>query len=196
MLDALERRHPVPDHAARNRGPILDVLRKILPAAGTVLEIGSGSGSHTAFFAHEMPKLTFQPSERSGEALARIEARIRDAGLANIEAALRLDIFDEPWPLAHADAVIAINVLHIAPWEAAPVLIEKAAAILPQGAPLYFYGPFHRSTVTRPRAISPSMRACVRRIARWGCAISTILRPMPMLRASPAHWRSKCPPTI
>ena len=69
---------PVPSgglHAAstdRNRGPILEVLREILPASGLVLEIASGTGEHAAFFAPLFPALRWQPSDASAAHLESI----------------------------------------------------------------------------------------------------------------------------
>ena len=76
---------------ARNRDPILDVLRKILPSKGVVLEIASGSGEHVAHFAAALPGLTFQPSDPNPEARASIDAWIAQTGLPNIRPAVALD---------------------------------------------------------------------------------------------------------
>lgn len=128
----------------RNRDAILDVLRAILPAQGLVLEIASGSGEHIAHFAAALPGLTFQPSDPSEEALASIAAWTQDPRLANVLPPLRIDAADDDWPIARADAILCINMIHIAPWAATEGLFRKAGAILREGALLYLYGPFRR----------------------------------------------------
>lgn len=128
--------------AARNRDPILAVLRRVLPARGLVLEIASGSGEHAVHFAQAFPGLAFQPSDPEADARASIDAWAGDA--ANVRPALALDAAAWPWPLAAADAVLCINMIHIAPWAASEGLVRGAAAILPVGAPLVLYGPFRR----------------------------------------------------
>src|SRR3984885_15406701 len=79
-------------HVVRNREPILAVLRRVLPASGLVLEIASGSGEHAAYFAKELPSLTWQPSDPDHEALASIAAHRADANLPNLLAPLHLDV--------------------------------------------------------------------------------------------------------
>lgn len=130
---------------ARNREPILAVLRQSLPEAGTVLEIASGSGEHAVYFARAFPGLVFQPSDPLEEHRASIDAWARHEGLANIRPAAALDVTaDASWPLARAEAVICINMIHIAPWSAAQGLIGGAARILSPGGVLYLYGPLKR----------------------------------------------------
>jgi SAM-dependent methyltransferase len=126
----------------RNRDAILDVLKTVLPPAGLVLEIASGSGEHCLHFAAALPALTFQPSDPSAEALASIAAWTR--GAANIRPPLRLDVQGPAWPVVHAEAVLCINMIHIAPWAATKALLDGAARLLPAGAPLCLYGPFIR----------------------------------------------------
>lgn len=128
----------------RNREPIRAVLEGILPASGTVLEIASGSGEHVAYLAQHFKQLTWQPSDRDAALLASIAAHAAAGGAANIESPLLLDVADRPWPVDAADAVIAINMIHIAPWQACLDLLAGAAPLLPQGAPLFLYGPFRR----------------------------------------------------
>lgn len=130
--------------AARNRAPILDVLRAILPAQGLVLEIASGCGEHVVHFAARLPGLTFAPSDPSLEARESIAAWIAAAGLDNVMAPLALDAARTPWPIDRADAVVCINMVHISPWAATEGLFATARAILPAGAPLYLYGPYKR----------------------------------------------------
>lgn len=129
---------------ARNRDPILDVLRKALPATGTVLEIASGTGEHAVHFARALPALTWQPSDPSPEARASIAAWRAAAGLANLLSPIAVDAEAAEWPLARADAVIAINMVHISPWAATAGLLAHAARLLPPGGPLYLYGPYRR----------------------------------------------------
>ncbi|MGO9390141.1 DUF938 domain-containing protein [Rhodoblastus sp.] len=148
--------------AARNRGPILDVLRQVLPREGLVLEIASGSGEHVVHFATHLPKLTFQPSDPGAEARASIAAWIAAPGARNILAPLALDAATAPWPVAKADAIICINMIHISPWAATEGLFAGARTLLPEGAPLYLYGPYRRNgahTAPSNSAFDESLRA-------------------------------------
>jgi hypothetical protein len=128
----------------RNRDAILAVLKTVLPPAGLVLEIASGSGEHCLHFAAALPALTFQPSDPSPEALASIAAWTGAGGATNVLPPLRLDVMGSDWPVATADAILCINMIHIAPWAATSALLAEAAQLLPTGAPLYLYGPFRR----------------------------------------------------
>ncbi len=130
--------------ATRNRGPILDVLRTVLPEHGIVLEVASGSGEHIVHFAAELTKLTFAPSDPSPQARESVMAWIASAGVGNVQPPLALDAARAPWPIERADAVICINMIHISPWAATVGLFDNAGAILPAGAPLYLYGPYKR----------------------------------------------------
>ena len=129
--------------AERNQGPILDVLRRSLPATGLVLEIASGTGQHVAHFAAALPDLEWQPSEADPAFHDSIRAWTADAALTNVRPPLAFDVRG-PWPIMHADAVLCINMIHIAPWAAAQALIDGAAGVLPTGGVLFLYGPFRR----------------------------------------------------
>lgn len=130
--------------AERNRAPILDVLRGVLPPAGLVLEIASGTGQHVAFFAAALPALRWQPSDVSAAHLDSIRAWSGAAGVDNIAPPLQLDVEREPWPVLRVDAIVNINMIHIAPWSAAEALFRGAARALPSSGVLYLYGPFKR----------------------------------------------------
>jgi SAM-dependent methyltransferase len=132
---------------ARNRDAILDVLRRALPLSGLVLEIASGSGEHAAHFAAAFPDLVFQPSDPDPKARASIDAWSASSGLKNIRPALALDATRAPWPFPRADAILCINMTHIAPFSATEGLVRNARGILPSGAVLYFYGPYIRAGV-------------------------------------------------
>ena len=165
---------PVPHgglHAAateRNRDPILEVLRAVLPPTGLVLEIASGTGQHVTYFARALPALRWQPSDASAPHLESIRAWSAASGADNIASPLPLDVERAPWPVAHADAVVNINMIHIAPWSAAEALFRGAARLLPAAGVLYLYGPFKRDG----QHTSPSNERFDERLrgedARWG----------------------------
>jgi hypothetical protein len=132
--------------AARNREPILDVLRRHLPSRGLVLEVASGSGEHVAHFAKSSgPDLIFQPSDPDPGARTSIDAWATALDLDNIRPAIGLDVSSDRWPISYADAMLCINLIHIAPWTAAIGLMRGAADILPIGGVLFLYGPFRRN---------------------------------------------------
>ncbi|MDX2086790.1 MAG: DUF938 domain-containing protein [Kofleriaceae bacterium] len=150
----------------RNRAPIREVLARVLPAGGTVLEIASGSGEHAVAFARAFPHLTWQPTDADPAALASIAAWRDEAALPNLAAPVALDV-TQPWPFATADAIVCINMVHISPWEASLALFSNAAQLLAPGALLYLYGPYRIAGVTAPsnEAFDRSLRA---RDPRWG----------------------------
>ncbi|MDO9382243.1 MAG: DUF938 domain-containing protein [Hyphomicrobiaceae bacterium] len=153
---------------ARNREPILTVLRRVLPATGLVLEIASGSGEHAAHFAAAFPDLVFQPSDPDAEARASIDAWREELALANMRPALALDAQSPAWRLANADAILCINMIHISPWAATHGLIAGAGRILPTGGLLYLYGPYRRAgipTAASNDAFDADLR---RRNPAWG----------------------------
>ena len=154
---------------ARNREPILAVLRRVLPSSGLVLEVASGSGEHAAFFAAALPGVTWQPSDPDPRARASIAA-FRDAGgPPNLLPPIAVDASDAAeWPVAGAAAVVCINMIHIAPWSAAEGLMAGAARILPSAGVLYLYGPYTedgRHTAPSNAAFDADLRA---RDPSWG----------------------------
>jgi cyclopropane fatty-acyl-phospholipid synthase-like methyltransferase len=128
--------------AERNRAPILEVLREELPHTGTVLEIASGSGTHAVYFARELTPLRWQPSDLADDALESIGELRDESGLLNLDPPLRLDVREPEWPIDRVAAIVCINMLHIAPWEAAEALFRGASRVLPRGGPLCTYGPY------------------------------------------------------
>lgn len=130
--------------AERNKGPILDVLARVLPRRGVVLEVASGTGQHVVHFARALPDLTWQPSDPDPELLESIALRIREERLANVNPPVGLDVASLPWPLQRADAIVCINMIHVAPWSATLALLEGAKALLPARHVLFLYGPYRR----------------------------------------------------
>jgi SAM-dependent methyltransferase len=130
----------------RNGDAIREQLRHVLPQSGLVLEIASGSGEHIVHIARAFPELMFQPSDPDPTARASIDAWSAHAGVPNMRHTVALDASSD-WAITQADAILCINMVHIAPWAAAEGLFRNAARILQPGGTLTLYGPFDRTGV-------------------------------------------------
>jgi SAM-dependent methyltransferase len=154
---------------ARNRDPILAVLRAHLPERGLVLEIAAGSGEHAVHMAAALPDLVWRPTDPDEAARASIAARRRHSGLDNLLPPLALDAaHPDAWPVRAADAVVCINMVHISPWAATQGLMAGAAHALPPEGVLYLYGPYREaevSTAPSNEAFDASLKA---RDPAWG----------------------------
>ncbi len=161
--------------AERNREPIREVLATYLPRPGTVLEIASGSGQHAVWMARAFTDIEWQPTDADESALASIAAYRDEAGLPNLRPPLRLDVMEEPWPVERADAIVCINMIHIAPWEATLALFAGAKRTLREAGILYLYGPFRfdGQTADSNEAFHQSL---IGRDPRWGVRDVTELR--------------------
>lgn len=161
-----DRRHA--PATQRNRAPILEVLRRVLPKTGLLLELASGSGEHAVHFAAALPDWIFQPSDVDPDALASITAWIAEAGVANVRPPLPLDVTAGTWPVEAVDAIFSANMIHIAPPEAARGLMAGAGKYLVAGGVLVVYGPFRiggAHTAASNEAFDADLRA---RDPRWG----------------------------
>ena len=159
----VRRRAPAAD---RNKEPILDALRRVLPQRGFVVEIASGTGQHTAHFAAALPGLQWQPTEPDATYHDSIRAWTED--LPNVKPPLALDVSARPWPVERADAILCINMIHISPWQSTLDLMDGAGAILPRGGVLFLYGPYKRNgshTAPSNEAFDADLRS---RNATWG----------------------------
>ncbi len=152
----------------RNRDSLLAALCAALPPGGLVLEIAAGTGQHAVYFARGLPHLTWQPSEPDPELRASVAAYAAEAGLENLRPVLALDVTQRPWPLEAADALVCINMIHIAPWACALALLEGAAALLPAGGPLVLYGPFRRDGAHTAPSNAAFDRALRAQDPAWG----------------------------
>lgn len=153
---------------ARNKAAITEALARHLPASGLVLEIASGSGEHALHFATHFPALSFQPTDPDAAALASIVAWQAEVSLPNLLLPLMLDVMADAWPVQKADAVLCINMIHIAPWEATAALVRGAARVLPRDGILFLYGPFKQGgqhTTPSNAEFDASLRA---QDVRWG----------------------------
>lgn len=153
--------------AARNVDPIGDVLDRWLPPSGLVLEIASGTGEHALAFARRFANLDWQPSDADRDALASIAAWQAE-GPANLRPPFLLDVCASEWPVPAADAILCINMVHISPWASSLGLLDGAARMLRNGAPLILYGPWLEADVEAAPsnlAFDQSLRA---RDSQWG----------------------------
>ena len=133
-----------------------------------MLEIASGTGEHAVWFSRALSTVTWQPTDRDAGALESIAAWRDTAGLANLLPPLRLDAASAIWPVTRADAVVAINMVHIAPWDATEGLIVGAARVLGADGLLFLYGPFREGgvhTAVSNAAFDRDLRA---RDPSWG----------------------------
>jgi hypothetical protein len=162
----------------RNREPILEVLLQVLPPTGTVLEISSGTGEHAVFFAPHLQPRLWIPSDPNPIARASIAAWRQQGAAANLLAPIAIDASDSSWPIEQAElpeglqglnlqqnpieAIVNINMIHIAPWSACLGLFAGARRILPTGGILYLYGPFKQGgqhTAPSNEAFDASLQA-------------------------------------
>ncbi len=124
-----------------NRDVILAVLRRAFADARHVLEIGSGTGQHAAYFAPRLPHLTWHSSDLPGRH-SGIEMWLREAGAANAPAPLELDVRSARWPVREVDGVFSANTAHIMHWEAVRDLFAGVGRVLSARGRFALYGPF------------------------------------------------------
>ncbi|MDP3277842.1 MAG: DUF938 domain-containing protein [Deltaproteobacteria bacterium] len=132
--------------ALRNREPIALALQQLFSPQhthGALLEIASGTGQHAAHLAEHFGALSIQPTDADPANVHDIDAWT-EPHRSRVKPAVVLDVHSHPWPLAHADVVLCINMIHIAPWSACEALIKGSAHILAPGGLLALYGPFTR----------------------------------------------------
>ncbi|MCW4151784.1 class I SAM-dependent methyltransferase [Halomonas sp. 18H] len=153
--------------AVRNRQPILEVLQAVLPEQAEVLELASGSGEHALHCATAMPGWRWQPSDLDDESLASIEAWRSACGPGNLASPIRLDATRE-WPSGKLDAIVAINLVHISPWQVTEALMARAGETLIANGVLYLYGPYRRHGQHTSASNATFDADLQRRDPRWG----------------------------
>lgn len=153
----------------RNREPILEVLRQVLPPTGTILEIASGTGEHAVYFAPRLAPRKWLPSDTNPLALASIAAWQQYCPSDNLYPPITLDVCDSNWAVeTEIVAIACINMIHIAPWAACLGLMAGAKRHLPPGGILYLYGPFKQGdehTAPSNAAFDASLRS---QNPQWG----------------------------
>jgi hypothetical protein len=150
--------HPDPRRSfpatLRNQDPILEVLQRVLPDYGSILETSSGSGEHATHFAPALAPRVFFPSEPDPELRESVAAWCSQSTATNLRMPIDLDVTTNPWPVElnprvqpPISAILSINMIHIAPWNACLGLMAGACRILQAGGVLYMYGPFKQAGV-------------------------------------------------
>ncbi|TFI54572.1 DUF938 domain-containing protein [Mastigocladus laminosus UU774] len=154
----------------RNREPILEVLKQVLPATGNVLEIASGTGEHAVYFAPRLSPRQWIPSDPNPLHRASIAAWRKYLPCESLQPPLEIDVRESIWMVeeealfntSQITAIVNINMIHISPWAACLGLMAGAGRILPSGGILYLYGPFKRDgkhTAPSNAAFDESLRA-------------------------------------
>ena len=150
----------------RNREPILEVLLRVLPLSGDILEIASGTGEHCIFFAPAFSPRKWFPSDPNPIARDSIEAWRKDSLIENIQSPLNINAGNSNWGIEEENrnitTIININMIHISPWSACLGLMGGAKRILPSGGVLYLYGPYKqegRHTAVSNESFDQSLRS-------------------------------------
>ena len=123
-----------------NKEPLLAILKPLLEARQALLEIGSGSGQHAAFFAAHLPQLLWQTSDVAAHH-ASIEAWID--GVDNALPPIPLDVDADDWPQRRYDGAFSANTAHILHWPSVVHMFQGVAGILEAGGVFALYGPFN-----------------------------------------------------
>tara|TARA_R110000868_G_scaffold108842_3_gene296779 strand:+ start:4744 stop:5400 length:657 start_codon:yes stop_codon:yes gene_type:complete len=154
--------------AARNRDAIGDLLAAVLPQGARVLEFGSGTGEHAVAVCTRRPDIVWQPSDPDARSRASQNAWAAEAA-PNMLPALDLDLTRAGWDaaLGRFDALVCLNVIHIAPWAVAEAIAAASATCLEPGGLIYLYGPYLEGEATAPSNLEFD-RSLKSRNPQWG----------------------------
>ena len=140
---------PFSQACENNKQPILEVLQIELKDANHVLEIGSGTGQHSVYFAPRLTHLTWQTSDVLAHH-AIINAWHTAYPTPNLYAPLGFNLAMDPLPTGLAsnqpyDAVFTANTLHIISWSLVEQLFDLVGEALSINGKLIVYGPFNEN---------------------------------------------------
>ena len=133
---------PFSQACENNKGPVLQVLERYFVQAGSVLEIGSGTGQHAVWFARYLPHLVWQTSDLS-ENHSGIRQWLDEACLPNLKSPVELDVSNNAWPVDRVDYVFSANTAHIMPWSVVVKMFAGIGRRLANGGVFGLYGPFN-----------------------------------------------------
>uniref|UniRef100_A0AAG5DVF2 Uncharacterized protein n=1 Tax=Anopheles atroparvus TaxID=41427 RepID=A0AAG5DVF2_ANOAO len=182
----------------RNKDPILDVLKRVFNRHDPnlfLLEIASGVGLHSTYYAHVFPNIIFQPSEVEDTLFSSIFAYQQEAGLENLLPPTFIDISkpcsewsnDANINLSHTaervDYMLNINMLHISPFACAEGLFQNASQLLKPGGLLVTYGPYAVNGTLTPESNVRFNESLQRKNPEWGIRDTSVLQKL-----ASANW--------
>jgi SAM-dependent methyltransferase len=132
---------PFSESCLQNRDVILKIIAPYLKEAKRVLEIGSGTGQHAAYFAPLFSNLIWQTSDLSGN-LPGIKSWIDSAEALNLPEPVEFDV-NTNWPDIKADLIYSANTLHIMDRSSVEKCLAGLPNILTDKGQLIIYGPFN-----------------------------------------------------
>jgi len=133
---------PFSQACENNQQAIFAILESVFSQARHVLEIGSGTGQHAAYFAPRLPHLIWQTSDQA-EYHPGIKAWLDASSAENLRRPLLLNVDMPQWPIATVDAVFSANTCHIMGWASVVAMFKQLANVLSAGGTLAIYGPFN-----------------------------------------------------
>ncbi|WP_296207352.1 DUF938 domain-containing protein [Psychrobacter sp. UBA3480] len=143
---------PFSQACENNKQPILEVLQTELQGFNHVLEIGSGTGQHSVYFAPNLPEIRWQTSDVTGNH-RHIIAWHTAYPAPNLYSPLTFDLAQDSVPVSSHlnssdmvkpyDVIFTANTLHIISWALVERLIALAGDALPVDSKLIVYGPFN-----------------------------------------------------
>ncbi len=165
LINPMKKKFPAAD---RNKGPILEALKELLPLEGSLLEIASGTGQHIVHFASHFTKIDWQPSDMDPDHILSIQSHIGELGLKNVRKPVQLDILKQPWYMGQFDVIYNANLIHISSWETCQSLMKNASKHLKKNGLLLIYGPFFFENSTPEPSNIEFDQSLKKRDPKWG----------------------------
>ena len=132
---------PFSEACEKNKTSILNILKKHIKEQKILLEIGSGSGQHAAFFAERFPNLVWQSSDVT-ETLCSLNLRIVGSQLKNLPEALPVNVDNLLWSEDKYDLIFTANSLHIMSDSSVRNFFLGLPKVLEDFGLVLIYGPF------------------------------------------------------
>ena len=133
---------PFSQACENNQAPIFDVLRTALADSTQVLEIGSGTGQHSVYFAPRLPHLVWQTSDLEDNHPGILAWHALQPA-PNLRAPLVMDLERSEWPAGAFDAAYSSNTAHIVSWPLVERMFALLGAHLADSGTFALYGPFN-----------------------------------------------------
>lgn len=158
---------PIWPAAERNKQPILEVLLRVLPEQGLLLEVASGTGQHALHFASGLAGWTIQPSDCDAEHIETLRRRVAVGRSPRLLPPVELDT-TRVAPALRPSAIYCANMVHIAPWAACVGLFRLANELLGEDGLLLTYGPYSLHGAHTADSNDKFDQSLRQRNAEWG----------------------------